>query len=335
MKGDIFEFFIYFFANNLKILITRGIYKSYTKINENNSFLKGKLLIDQQIKHKSTKKWKYYYEYEEFTEDNILNQILNYVCFLLKNQSTNSRTIRLLTDVLALLKDVKLRLIRPVDFKFLHFDRINSAYKPFIDFCKIIIDQSNIGFNYADFNSFYFLFDMNKLFEGFLSEFINRNQDEIFVNNIQELIEIRGQLDYYSIGKIFNKFKLYPDLYLKFNENNKEKHILLDFKYKILNPSRKNLSLSRSDLFQMFTYSQSQDEKYSNIILLFPEAEFMKSNIDRYYSHSKISCKVNLFIKTINIQKIFFFDETKNVEYNIIEWQKKLISQLNKILVIN
>jgi len=85
----------------------------------------------------------------------------------------------------------------------------------------------------------------------------------------------------------------------------------------------------------MFTYSQSQDEKYNNIILLFPEAEFMKSNIDNFYRHSKISCEVNLFVKTINLQKIFFFDDAKNIKYNIIEWQKKLISQLNKILVLN
>lgn len=310
VKGNLFEYYILLFLKNLRGLILNNIYKSYQKQEDNSSKLRGKILQTLQIKHNYHKKWKFYCQFDELTINNIYNQIIKFTLILLKGQAQMLITKRLINEILSFFNDVSFKHISIDDFKTLLYDRMNIKYKTVIDFCKLIINQSTIRLNPWNFESFYFLFDMNRLFESFLSEFINRNKLHLRVNKRYSITDVKIQ---YRIGKLFNLFSLICDLVIDYEKNNKKNRLLLDFKYKILSSEKQNLGISQSDFYQMFSYSQSATEKTNDIILLYPKSELESTNFNDKYEHIINSNeKINIYIKSLDLEKIFrSVDETE------------------------
>jgi 5-methylcytosine-specific restriction enzyme subunit McrC len=76
-SNNFFEVFIQMFAKNLIKEFQKGIYKKYITIQENITTLRGKYLINENLKYNFTKN-KIYCEFDEFSEDNILNQFFLY-----------------------------------------------------------------------------------------------------------------------------------------------------------------------------------------------------------------------------------------------------------------
>jgi len=338
---DMFEFYIYFFSKNLNDLLKKGVMRSYEILNANENTLKGRLLIKKQIQHNSIQKWRYFCEYEELTENNLINQILKYCTVVLLKQTSIETNKKLLKEILSYFFNVEFRIIRLEDFRKINFDRTNSIFKPYIDFCEMVVRHCNLGLSPEDISSFYFLFNMNKLFEAFLSEFIASHKNQIKIRGKYAITSVNGQFNKYSIGKLFNKFNLNPDLILSYQasdfyagDNKNEEFLMIDFKYKILDTKKRSLGVSKADIYQMFTYSQSQDFKYKDIVLFYPKRELEKLEIDKYYKHSSKDNQVNLFIKALDLKKVFVSDRSKSVLENLKLWEINLINSLNEIFLL-
>lgn len=341
MNWDMFEFYTYFFSKNLNDLLKKGVIRSYEILEANENTLKGRLLIKKQIQYNSIQKWRYFCEYEELTENNLINQILKYCTVVLLRQSSIEINKKLLKEILNYFFNVEFRIIRFDDFRKINFDRINSIFKPYIDFCETLVRHCNLGLSPEDISSFYFLFNMNKLFETFLSEFIASHKDKIKVRGMYAITSVNGQFNKFRFGKLFNKFNLNPDLILSYqvsdlsaDDNKSEEKLLIDFKYKILDIKKRNLGVSKADIYQIFTYSQSQDFKYKDIVLFYPKSELEKLEIGNNYKHSNKDNQVNLFIKALDLKKVFVSDQSKSVLENQKLWEIKLICNLNKIFLL-
>ena len=323
-KGDLFSFLIEMFLIELKKQIIAGLYRSYMVLKDSSQFIKGKLLVNQQIKYNIVKPWLFFCQFEEFMENNPINQIFKYALFLLKNSIQSTNIKKLIDEILILFINVDFIKIEPFHFERIHFTRLNIFYKHLIGFCKLIITQSNINFNKRTIESFYFLFDMNRLFEKFISIFMKRNQNEIKVNNSLKIVDIDDQV---VIVSLFDFFNLKPDLIITYLENGKLNKLLLDFKYKILKTEKNKDGISQSDFYQMFAYSQSQFEKFNEIILLYPRAS--KLDFKEFKHKYDITRKsIKLLIRFIDIEKVYNFKSSFFEKDN-------LIRELNQILNIN
>jgi len=76
-SDTILEVFIQLFAKNLLKEFQKGIYKTYITKEENLKVLKGKYLIDENIKY-NTDHTNIYCSYDEFSQDNALNRFFLY-----------------------------------------------------------------------------------------------------------------------------------------------------------------------------------------------------------------------------------------------------------------
>ena len=74
-KLDLFEIFIFLFSKNLLELLQKDFKKNYIKKEENLNFLKGKLNFVKNLKYNFINKAKFFCEYDEFTENILMNQI--------------------------------------------------------------------------------------------------------------------------------------------------------------------------------------------------------------------------------------------------------------------
>ena len=251
--NDLFETYIYIFAKNLLKEIERGIYKDYNKKEYELNYLKGKLNINKQIKHNLTKKHKLYCIYNEFSENNLINQILKYTIELLKNATKNSKNKKLLNDLSFIFEDVEYKPITNKDFDKITFNRMNERFKPYIKMAELFIKNSSINLTTKDLEMFSLIFNMDLLFEEFIGNILRKYKAEIFENDVNVYLQHKN----YLMREITDKnnkgfFALKPDIVVK--ENDKT-ILIIDTKYKqLINDRSKNYNLHQSDIYQIFAY---------------------------------------------------------------------------------
>ena len=165
---------IYLFAKNLLDLITKNVNKSYIDREENVSFLKGKILFNEHITNNAVFQDRFFARFDEFSEDNRLNQILKYTTHLLLNVSADFSNLKLLQQIAFVLSEITFTKVTISDFEQVHLTRLNMEFEPILNLCKLFISQSSVELSVDKISTFSFVFDMNVLFERFISEFIKR-----------------------------------------------------------------------------------------------------------------------------------------------------------------
>ncbi|MGB3751592.1 MAG: restriction endonuclease [Arcobacteraceae bacterium] len=234
--NNLLDIFIQIFAKNLFREFQKGIYKEYITEQDNLTTLRGKYLINENLKYNFTKS-KIYCEYDEFSEDNELNQFFLYAIKILMNFTTNTKLLKMCELVLCEVSYKKLD-IKNIN---IHFNRLNQRFKNSFEFAMLLLKKSIPLFE-KDKKSFAFLFDMNSLFEK-------------FIGKIYQEIKTDTKLQY---TQYFGNLKLIPDIYTD--------DLIIDVKYK---KAKNKEDLKRDDKYQMFVYGINF--RVNNTMLLYPK----------------------------------------------------------------
>lgn len=89
-KNPFIEVLIREFAQSLFDSLKRFTPKKYVREEENLNYLKGKLKFNENIRYNSANQAKFYCEFDEFSENNLLNQLFLFVSTCLYNISNDS-----------------------------------------------------------------------------------------------------------------------------------------------------------------------------------------------------------------------------------------------------
>ena len=195
------------FASSVEKLIKNGIYKSYVQNQDDLSFLRGKLVMKQQILNDVRFNMKFNCEFDEFTSNNLENQIIRYTleqCMFITKFPSTKKSIRKLIHRL----DSQIELKRNVgmeDFRKIVYTRLNTRYKHPHGLAKLIIQ--NIGFknfNYQKTKSVApFFIEMWRVWEGFLEKlFSDYCDDSIYVRK-QKYDQKHDPKEYATFEPIF------------------------------------------------------------------------------------------------------------------------------------
>lgn len=186
------ELIIQLFTNQCKKLLQQGLVKSYQSHQEAIPFLKGKLLLQQQIKNQSKFNLQFACEFDEFTENIIENQIIFYVlskCYHLTSSYHRKSTIQKIIHQMD--AEVELRPIGIEDFKKIQYTRLNSHYKKPHELAKLILRDLGL-FDFkkqsASFVVPYFI-PMYQVFEDFLTQLF---EDDYYHLTIDEQVSTTG-----------------------------------------------------------------------------------------------------------------------------------------------
>ena len=287
---DIFEVIIYLFAKNLLELLKFDLVKNYELKKENLSCIKGKIQFTKHIKSNLLNKSKFYCEFDEFTSDNLLNQLFkSTICKLIKITKSNEN-YKLLVNCNIILSDISLKHLKEKDLKKIKFTRFNQCYKPSYNLAKLLLFGNSVELSSADINTTSLLFDMNKLFEEFITKFITKEFQEYE-------IKAQSQLHLFENPR---SFLLKPDILL-INKNNSK--IIIDTKYKLLQKEENNNhnNVYSGDIYQMIAYStrffESEKSDFKKLILLYPENK--EKIIGKRYIQNNLIIK----IETVNLHQ--------------------------------
>ena len=251
---DWFEILIYFFATHLKRQWLKGAPRSYQAVDAVLPVLKGKWRIPVQVR-RPEQKHRFAVTYDEFTTDNPLNRIFRYVVELLRKLTRDPRNRQLLSDLRYWMDEVTLLpAIALQDAQKVRLTRLNQQYEPLLNLAMLFLQNLGLELSANDQTAFAFLFDMNQLFEGFLTGFLQRHRREILpvaLSGCQLLPQGRQAVCHLAKYQDRRVFRLKPDLVLRDCDHYP---LLMDFKYKRLNPSDRKLGISEADFYQMYAY---------------------------------------------------------------------------------
>jgi len=284
-KGDWFEIVTYLFAFHLYAEIQRGYVKDYIPYEDEIPRLKGKWLVDKQLRFPA-QNHKLWVVFDEFTEDNNLNRIFRYVVERLWQLTSDINNKRLLDDLRQIMGGVTLlRTVTNEDAHKTTVSRLHQQYEPILNLARLFLDNSTLQVATGKLNTFAFVFDMNKLFESFVVGFIQRHRKEILPDSLRSCV-LRSQSKGTSLflarkgeGCVF---KVEPDLVFS---NGSEYHpLILDAKYKVLDTRQRDLGVEQGDFYQMFAYVHRYPG-CETAILLYPWVTHMGKKPERTIFH--------------------------------------------------
>lgn len=296
-KDDFFEVLIYLLAKNLLAIVRSNMNRQYVTQEENLSFIRGKLNMGVHIRKNISHRNRFYLEFDEFCEDNLINQIFKYTVNLLVRTTGDINNRKLLQELCFIFADVSPKKIAANDFKSLNLNRLTSAYAPVLNLCKLFVSNGSLELNYGSIESYSFIFDMNLLFEEFVGEFIKRNFYDNF-GLITTQKPIRWLVDKKISGGIIqdNLFRLIPDIQLYKNSIDADPRIIIDTKYKMLvSENDRKEGVAQGDLYQMNAYSKKFNCK--SVVLLYPKP----FDRDKKEAEFIIDDGTSVFIRTIDL----------------------------------
>lgn len=314
-----FDILARLFLNELEAVSKKGFYKKYVRKSENISFLKGKLLIKEQLYNDISKKAKFYCSYEELTYDNLENQIiLKATTLLIPLVRFNEKIRRDLIYYSYLLREkVSLVNVTPEDCHKVQFNRLNDYYEPIIQFSKVILQNYFIRSTYkGKSRGFNFIVNMNKVYEDFIATMV------------EEIVEEEREFENYIVEKdprfdtLVKEKKIItrPDVILRRKNTIDDYPLIIDAKYK--------RGEQNADYYQVISYSLAIPTVKS-CCLVYPETEKVETELTLLKNPADPdSPVVKLYAMRINIDRdLEFSDYIKAIK-------KDLKSKLSACLVL-
>lgn len=232
------EIFISMFLDEVSKLIKIGIKSDYVELEDNLKFLKGKLKISEQIRKNIVHKERFYVCYQEFSTDRAENRLIKSTLEFLYRRSKSSRNQQLIREYLFIFEEISSSSDINADFSRLKLNRQTKHYEQALLWSKIFLQNKSFSPYIGSDVAFALLFDMNKLFESYVGNFVKKKLPNAKLQHSQKhLIEKpKG-------------FMLKPDIFLRHQKRN----YIADTKWKII---KSKDDISQTDLYQLYAYGK-------------------------------------------------------------------------------
>ena len=273
-----FEILTRLFSSHLLEEWRRGAVRGYERFDDDLAVLKGKWRINDQLRRPAQDNI-FSVSFDEFTADNTLNRIFRYVVERLWMVTSDKVNRRNLASLRYMMDDVTLiPSAASSDAGQPLLTRLNDRYQPLLNLARLFLDDGSLQMGSGGLNTYSFVFDMNELFESFVVNFIQRNRRDILPESLQECSlhpQSHGLERLYLAERAGRQvFNLRPDLIFK-KPSGQSYPLLIDTKYKLLDPALQRQGISQDDFYQMFAYAHRYD--CPKVLLVYPRPSGMEN----------------------------------------------------------
>ena len=286
----ILEVFISTFVKECESLLNKSIRSDYVLVEENLNFVRGKLLVHQNIKYNFINKMKFYCEFSEFIINTPQNRILKTTLLKLLEKTRTRKNFNSLnrlildfdsvdtsTDILKDLIDSK---------KICNNNNLYLPYKNIMVWCEVFLtNKSFVNFSGDALNTA-MLFPMWRIFQDYVTS--------VFRKHAKGFIVKTGDHSCFLIddhnGSPYSQIK--PDLVLVPLTETESKRFIIDAKWKLINQKesgkkiRCKYKIEPSDLYQIFAYGKKypsyNGEAPPRLVLLYPLSQDFDQNLNQF-----------------------------------------------------
>ena len=261
----ILEIFINNYIVDVERLLLNDLKKGYKTIDSNQNFLKGKLLVKENLKYNFVDRSKFYVRFNHFDIDIPLNRVVKSTLLKLFKLTRLSRNRKTISRMLELLGTVPVSNNFSADLQMLNkSNRLLSNYSKVVEWSEVfLLGKGFTNFSGNNINQA-MLFPMEKVFESFIAYQFKRYANKY---------PISTQHSELNLVENFNdkpKFRLKPDIFISNPKENK--YIVIDAKWKIVNKNSIGKTIQQSDMYQLYAYGRKYLKGYGHttLYLIYP-----------------------------------------------------------------
>ncbi len=244
-SSDFVKIFLHFLISTIYELLITSIRKGYDLINQDISFVKGRVDYLKTIRNRSKSSNQLACQYFRFNTNTLINKAIKYTLFHIKDVIPQKSTIYY-REIITLLNNVDISNFNLNDFNRLTYNRLNIKYKGILEFCFLILKNQMVSLETGKFSFPAFCFNSWNIFEAFIRKILK-------IHCSKEYIVKKKR--YYTMNESVD-----PDIVLK-NKKTREKDLVIDVKYKE--------NWEKNDYNEIFTFKNSIHAKKG--MLLYPQ----------------------------------------------------------------
>jgi len=251
---EVFEFVIGYFAELVDRRISRGLYRAYVEREDNLLAVRGRIAIAEDARRNHVLRHRTYCRFTDLTWDIPENQIVRQVAHMTAGWVTGRALrdeLRRIDRVLGEVTPVRLPAQTIDRFS---YGRLNDDYRPIHRLCRLFLEGASVSEDAGVFDFRTFLFDMNALFERFVTRLLQHAATAHLELLEQRTIHLgtRGQVE------------MRPDIVVRQGGNTM---LAIDCKYKRLDAGR----FKNHDQYQILAYCTALD--VTRGLLVYPRHE--------------------------------------------------------------
>lgn len=173
--NKILDVFLSRFLDEVERILHIGLVKTYRKVQENTTALKGKLVISKHITKNLIHKERFFVEHNVYDYNHICNVILYKTLRTILDITRNSAILSRAHSLMFLFPELNDIHIDENTFNKIRFERRTEEYRSAIQIAKLILlgYMPSINKSHQD-NVLALMFDMNKLWEEYVYRILNR-----------------------------------------------------------------------------------------------------------------------------------------------------------------
>ena len=229
-----------------------GLLCRYVGHEDDLPVVKGRLNVHGQVKRNLGRPHVLRCEFDEFTADNGYNRSIRAALDACRGWVVRPATQRLWFETQARFAGVSAPRMSASDVANLPLDRTTRRYSKVLTWCEWLLSLKSPALSSGRANAPGLLFDMNKLFEAYVSGIVERTAGEGYVVNRQ------GPTQALAMNSDTEAFMLRPDITVWRagpDGDRREIRQVLDAKWKRLHISDTNYGVDQADIYQLLAYA--------------------------------------------------------------------------------
>lgn len=287
-------------AKGISRQLKQGLYREYLNRKENVAVVRGKIDMPGTIQNRLARKRVLTCEYDELSENNLLNQILKTtVMLLLRHTQVDQEYKSDLKKEMLFFSNVDTIDPTSIRWSAIRFQRNNNTYRMLISLCQFILEGMLLTTDSGEYKLASFIDEqrMNRLYEKFILEYYVKECPQVTATASQ----IPWALDD-GIGTMLPVMQ--SDIML----TKDDKILIIDAKYYTHTTQTQYdvHTLHSGNLYQIFTYVKNKDTEFgdkphtvSGMLLYAATDEAIQPDNSYQMSGNKIS------VKTLDLNRDF------------------------------
>ncbi len=278
---NMLEVFVHLFLNNLVLLTQRGLARHYQSEEDNQPYLRGRILFPQHIRENVANRARFYVGYDEFNANRPANRLIHSTIHKLMGSVRQPRNQQLLHQLRISFSDIPQSEHPKSDWDRHQVDRSIQHYDEVMQWVGLFLFDYGLTTFAGKYVNQTLLFPMWEVFEDFVAASFRRYQKDFFVYK---------QRPQKSLASIDGKgvFYMKPDISLM---SGGKTEFILDTKWKRINgeSSDPKHGINQADMYQLFAYGKKYGCK--QVALIYPKSEqFQKMLRYKFDEELSLSC---------------------------------------------
>lgn len=285
------DLFAAILAKGMSQQVKRGLVKNYTQKIDVLATPKGKINLTTSIKKQTQRQNKLVCQYDEFSENIILNQILKATSLkLLKSKEVTLEQKKHLRRVLCYFQHIKEINIRQIKWTHIQYDRNNAHYKMLINICQMVVEHLLFTEQIGNTKLPKYMDDqkMHQLYERFVREYYRYHYPQLKVSAANISWHLDDEMSVYLPT-------MKTDIMIEYQD----KVVIIDTKYYGRSMQSHGMygtqTLHSANMYQIYTYVKNKDTqhtgKVSGVILYAQTDEAVTPNQTYLIDGNRISVK--------------------------------------------